>query len=193
VLLELVAAELYDFNKKHQGVVRQVAIAEERATAAESKAAEAERANLEAGGELDTAHAELVNVKVELAGEQERSAHFRGRLEALGGESKTKDRKAVEGHENIYSRVRADGETNYQVGWREDGRQRWHTTGPKLDDAIAFRDEQRAAELEADAAREQVEAAMESKAFCLPRAGRFIETAGGARPQRRPPLPTLLV
>jgi hypothetical protein len=38
-------------------------------------------------------------------------------------------RKSVEGEPNIYFSEDAAGETVYEVGWREDGKQRWKTTG----------------------------------------------------------------
>jgi hypothetical protein len=52
-------------------------------------------------------------------------------------------RESLEGEPNIYFSEHAGGETVYEVGWKTRGRQNWKTIGPDLDEARAYRDEQK--------------------------------------------------
>jgi len=47
-------------------------------------------------------------------------------------------RRVVDGHPGVYYKDTAEGEV-YEVMWTEDGRTRWKTIGPNLEEAIAER------------------------------------------------------
>lgn len=53
--------------------------------------------------------------------------------------SKLPRREKAGDHPGVYKRTKADGETVYEIGWMEDGKQRWKIVGPDLEEAIAAR------------------------------------------------------
>ncbi len=119
-------ARISDLGKQNQ-VARQEAVALDGANEAATEARERAQ-NLES--ELGATKAEIANLS-----DQNELLRKHG-----NGQPKKQRRKVVPGETGIYATDTANG-TKYEIGWTEDGVQRWKTIGPDLDEARKARQE----------------------------------------------------
>jgi len=148
-ILELVAAGVEDLREDRAMVDRNVAEAERRLAEVDEAAGkraelEARISELEAEAEAERQRANNMegqrNTLRELVAQLE---SVRGKVRADAGKTngETKPRREkVEGHTGVYERPSPDGRPVYEIGWTEDGRQRWQTIGPDLNEAIETRE-----------------------------------------------------
>lgn len=143
-LNELAAAavdDLLDRTDAEKAALRgHVAQAEKLAEGAAAVSERAEKAEATA----DTLTAELEEANGTIASLREQITHLR----AMNGEagpptrspSQAKPRRvAVEAQTGVYEKEKADGEILYEIGWREDGKQKWLVVGPDLQEAVETR------------------------------------------------------
>ncbi|MEZ5078400.1 MAG: hypothetical protein R2725_13270 [Solirubrobacterales bacterium] len=144
-LAELLAAGVSDLIEDLSGKVSAAKAELER----ERVLNEELRKRSERGEELEVklgeANNEVSELKLARGRLQETVEHLKLQLSARPsgsdqGRPREKPRRTrVDGHEGIYYREARDGSVVYQIGWSENGKQRWKTVGTDLQKAIDLR------------------------------------------------------
>jgi len=134
-LNRLVTASIEDLLEFKNGQVRRLDAQTVRDRSRAEELADADRERNDLRLEVESLQVELEAARQELAD----TTKQRDLLRTYGnGKPKKERRKAVDGHTGIYTADTADGQ-KYEVGWTEDGKQRWKTIGPDLEEACRFR------------------------------------------------------
>jgi hypothetical protein len=145
LLDELIAVGVNDFPDRLAAEFRKLDGANQRAEQLEPYRQKADELEAELG-EARSEVARANDAERKTAAERD---YLRDQLESVSQQGNGKPpaksgkqprRKAVEGHQGVYSREGATG-TVYEIGWTgADGRQRWETIGPSLAEAAAERE-----------------------------------------------------
>jgi hypothetical protein len=141
-LSELVAAAIVDHLSTTAGAVQEVE-AKRDAVQRELEVSEAARAAAEsASTEVQQLRDESAAARAEADSLREQVEHLRSMLSGSEEKRGRPTRKKLDGHDYIYYKDAADGERFYIVRVPEpEGKSRYETVGPDLDEALAKRDE----------------------------------------------------